>query len=133
MERVQRERDKAILDRDQVALERDQAKLDREQATLERDEAILDRDLLMAERVQDQRLQESIANCDQIKSELERLQRSPFHTAQDSRGCSPLDHRGQLDTSVVANPGVLEGGGLEFFWCSNTPDSQEPRHWKLQI
>ena len=62
-----------ILDRDQVALERDQAKLDREQATLERDEAILDRDLLMAERVQDQRLQESIANCEQIKSELERL------------------------------------------------------------
>ena len=29
----------------------------------------------MAERVQEQRLQESVANCDQIKSELERLQR----------------------------------------------------------
>ena len=75
LERAQRERDKAILDRDQAALERDQAKLDREQATLERDKAILDRDLLMAERVQEQRLQESVANCDQIKSELERLQR----------------------------------------------------------
>ena len=29
----------------------------------------------MAERVQEQTLQESVANCDQIKSELERLQR----------------------------------------------------------
>ena len=29
----------------------------------------------MAERVQEQRLQESVANCDQTKSELERLQR----------------------------------------------------------
>ena len=29
----------------------------------------------MAERVQEQRLQESVAKCDQIKSELERLQR----------------------------------------------------------
>ena len=55
----QRERDKATLDRDQAALERDQAKLDREQATLERGKAIPDRDLLMAERVQEQRLQES--------------------------------------------------------------------------
>ena len=75
LERAQREREKAILDRDQATLERDQAKLDREQAILERDKAILDRDLLMAERVQEQRLQESVANCDQIKSELERLQR----------------------------------------------------------
>ena len=75
LERAQRERDKANLDRDQAALERDQAKLDREQATIERDKAILDRDLLIAERVQDQRLQESVVNCDQIKSELERLQR----------------------------------------------------------
>ena len=75
LERAQRERDKANLDRDQAALERDQVKLDREQAVLERDKGILDRDLLMAERVQEQRLQESVANCDQIKSELERLQR----------------------------------------------------------
>ena len=36
---------------------------------------ILDRDLLMAERVKEQRLQESVANCDQINSELERLPR----------------------------------------------------------
>ena len=75
LEWAQRERDKAILDRDQATLERDQAKLDREQAILERDKATLDRELPMAERVQKQRLQESVANCDQIKSELERLQR----------------------------------------------------------
>ena len=75
LERGQRERDKAILDRDQATLERDQAKLDREQEKLEQDKAILDRDLLMAERVKEQRLQESVANCDQIKTELERLQR----------------------------------------------------------
>ena len=70
-----RSRDKAILDRDQAAYESDQAKLDHEKATLERDEAILDRDLLMAERVQKQRLQESVANCNQKKSEPERLQK----------------------------------------------------------
>ena len=39
------------------------------------DKAIPDRDLLMAEREQEQRLQEIVANCDQIKSEKERLQR----------------------------------------------------------
>ena len=63
------------LERAQAALDRDQAKLDRDQAILERNKAILDRDLLMAEREQEQRLQKSVANCDQIKSELERLQR----------------------------------------------------------
>ena len=46
----------------------------RGQAILERDKAILDRDLLMTEQVQEQGLQESVGNCDQIKSELERLQ-----------------------------------------------------------
>ena len=63
------------MDRDQAAHERDQPKLDRDQATLERDKAIFDGDLLMAERVQEQRLQECVANCEQIKSELERLQK----------------------------------------------------------
>ena len=75
LERAQGERDKANLERDQAVLGRDQAKLDRDQAILERNKAILDRDLLMAEREQEQSLQESIAKCDQIKSELERLQR----------------------------------------------------------
>ena len=50
--------------------------LDRDQAILERDKAILDRDLPMAELEQEQRLKESVANCDQIKSEMERLQRT---------------------------------------------------------
>ena len=55
--------------------ERDKADLDRDQAILERDKAILDRDLLKAKREQEQRLQENGANCDQIESEIERLQR----------------------------------------------------------
>ena len=59
LERAQRERDKTILDRDQATLERDQAKLDHEQTIFEQDKAIHDWDLLMAERVQEQRLQES--------------------------------------------------------------------------
>ena len=75
LERAQRERDKASLDRDQAALDRDRAKLDHDQAILERDKAILERDLLMAEREHEQRLQESIANCDQTKPKIERLQR----------------------------------------------------------
>ena len=74
-ERARRERDKAILDRDQAVLDRDRAKLDRDQAILERDKAILKRHLLRAERKQEQRLQERVANCDQIKSEIERLQK----------------------------------------------------------
>ena len=75
LERAQRKREKANLERDQAVLDRDQAKLDRDQTIFERNKAILDRDLLMAEREQEQRLQESVANCDQIKSEIERLQR----------------------------------------------------------
>ena len=68
LKRAQGERDKANLDRDQAILERDQA-------ILKQDNAIIDRDLLRAQREQEQRLQESVANCDQIKSEIERLQR----------------------------------------------------------
>ena len=74
MERTQRERDnanlerdKANLEKDRAVLDRDQAKLDRDQVKFEQDKSILDRDLLMAERAQEQRLQESVAHCDQIK------------------------------------------------------------------
>ena len=73
LERAQRERDKTNLERDQAVLDRDQAKLDRDQALLERNKAILDRDLLMADREQEHRLEESVAKCDQIKSEIVRL------------------------------------------------------------
>ena len=59
LERIQRERDKANLESDPAVFDRDQAKLDRDQVKLEREKAILDRDLLMAEREQEQRLQES--------------------------------------------------------------------------
>ena len=75
LKRAQREWEKANLERDQAVLGRDPAKLDRDQATHERNKAILDWDLLMAEREQEQRLQESVANCDQMKSEIEQLQR----------------------------------------------------------
>ena len=72
LERAQRERDNANLERHQAFLD---SKLDRDEAILERDKAILDRDLLREEREQEQRIQESVANCDQIKSEIKRLQR----------------------------------------------------------
>ena len=75
LERAQRERHKANLVRDQAVLDRDQAKLDREQEILDGDKANLEQDLLMAEREQEQGLEESVTNCDQIKSEVERLQR----------------------------------------------------------
>ena len=55
--------------------DRDRDNLDRDQAILERYKAILDRDLLMAEWEQEQRHQKSVANCDQMKSEIERLRR----------------------------------------------------------
>ena len=55
--------------------ERGKANLDRDKAKHERDKAIFDRDLLRAERRQEQRLRESVAKCDQIKSEIARLQR----------------------------------------------------------
>ena len=61
LERTQRERNKANLDRDQAKLERDQAKLERDQARRELD-------MLRAEQLQ------AAANCEQLKSELERIQ-----------------------------------------------------------
>ena len=74
----QREWDEANLDRDQSILVRDQAKFERDQAILERDQRILDRDLLKTDDrdllEQEQKLQESVVNSDQIKSEIERLQ-----------------------------------------------------------
>ena len=75
LERAQSQRDKANLERNQAVLDRDQAKLDRDQALVEQNKAIRDRDLLMAEREQEHRLQESVANCNQIKSEIEQQKR----------------------------------------------------------
>ena len=75
LERVQRERNKANLDRDSAKLERDQANLERDQAILERDQAGRDLDMLKAKYQQEQRVRENEANCEQLKSELEKIQR----------------------------------------------------------
>ena len=75
LEWAQRERVKANLNKDEENLERDQANLERDQAILERDQTVLDLKLVRAERYQAQKLQEKAANCEQIKSEIERLQK----------------------------------------------------------
>ncbi|XP_063720211.1 myosin-11-like [Symsagittifera roscoffensis] len=75
LERTQRERNKANLDRDQAKLERDQANLERDQAVIEKDQARRELDMLKAEHQQEQRVRENAANCEQLKSELERIQR----------------------------------------------------------
>ena len=63
------------LDRDSAKLERNQANLERDQAILERDHARRDLDMLKAEDQQEQRVRENAANCEQLKSELDRIQR----------------------------------------------------------
>ena len=75
LERAQREKNNANLDRDSAKLERNQANLERDQAILERDQARRDLDMLKAEHQQEQRVRENAANCEQLKSELERIQR----------------------------------------------------------
>ena len=67
LERTQRERNKANLDRDQANLERDQA-------VVEKDQARREFDMLNAEHQQELRVRENAANCEQLKSELERIQ-----------------------------------------------------------
>ena len=74
-ERAQRDKNKANLDRDSAKLERNQANLERDQAILERDQGRRDLDMLRAEHQQEQRVRENAANCEQLKSELERIQR----------------------------------------------------------
>ena len=74
LERTQRERNKANLDRDQAKLERDQANLERDQAAVEKDQARRELDMLKAEHLKEQRVRENAANCEQLKSELERVQ-----------------------------------------------------------
>ena len=70
-----REKNKANLDRDSAKLERDHANLERDQAILERDQARHYLDMLKAEYQQEQRVREIEANCEQLKSELEKIQR----------------------------------------------------------
>ena len=75
LKRAQREKNKANLDRDSAKLERDQANLEGDQAILERDQAQRDLEMLKAEYQQEQRVRENEANCEQLKSELEKIQR----------------------------------------------------------
>ena len=75
LERAQREKNKANLDRVCAKLERNQANLERDQAILERDQARRDLDMLRAEYQQEQRVRENAANCEQLKLELEKIQR----------------------------------------------------------
>ena len=75
LERAQREKNKANLDRDSAKLERNQANLERDRAILEKDQARRDLDLLKAKHQPEQRVRENAANCEQLKSELERIQR----------------------------------------------------------
>ena len=74
LERTQRKRKKANLDRGQAKLERDQANLERDQAVVEKDQARRELDMLKAEHQQEQKVRENAANCEQLKSELERIQ-----------------------------------------------------------
>ena len=75
LERAQRERDKVNLDRDGAKLERDQANLERDQAVLERDQARRDLSMIRAEYQQEQKVRETEASCEQLKSELKKIQR----------------------------------------------------------
>ena len=75
LERTQRERNKANLDRDQAKLKRKQAILERDQAVIEKDQARRELDMLKSGHQQEQRVRENAANCEQLKSELERIQR----------------------------------------------------------
>ena len=67
LERTRRERNRAKLDRDQ-------AKLERDQAVIESDQTRRMLETLKAESQQEQRVRENVANCEQLKSELERVQ-----------------------------------------------------------
>ena len=74
LEKTQRERNKANLDRDQAKLDRDQAQLERDQAVIERDQTRRMLEMLRAEHQQELRVRENAANCEQLKSEMERIQ-----------------------------------------------------------
>ena len=74
LEKTQRQRIKANLDRDQAKLHRDQANLERDPAVIERDQTRCVLEMLRAEQQQEQRVRENALNCEQLKSELERIQ-----------------------------------------------------------
>ena len=74
LEKTQRERNKANLDRDQAKLDREKAQLERDQAVIERDQTLRLLEMLRAEHQQELRVRENAANCEQLKSEMERIE-----------------------------------------------------------
>ena len=74
LEKTQRERNKANLDRDQAKLDQEKAQLERDQAVNERDQTLRLLEMLRAEHQQELRVRENAANCEQLKSEMERIE-----------------------------------------------------------
>ena len=74
LEKTQRERNKANLALDQAKLDREKAQLERDQAVNERDQTLRLLEMLRAEHQQELRVRENAANCEQLKSELERIE-----------------------------------------------------------
>ena len=74
LEKTQRERNKANLDRDQAKLDREKAQQERDQAVIERDQTLRLLEMLRAEHQQELRVRENAANCEQLKSEMERIE-----------------------------------------------------------
>ena len=74
LEKTQRERNKANLDLDQAKLDREKAQLERDQAVIERDQTLRLLEMLRAEHQQELRVRENAANCEQLKSEMERIE-----------------------------------------------------------
>ena len=101
LERAQRERDKSNFDRDGAKLERDQANLERDQAILERDQARRDLSIIRAEYQQAQKVRENEANCEQIKSEMEKIQRRQREFAEQKE-------RKTRTTEPAANASIPE-------------------------
>ena len=74
LEKTQKERNKANLDRDQAKLDREKVQLERDQAVNERGQTLRLLEMLRAEHQQELRVRENAANCEQLKSELERIE-----------------------------------------------------------
>ena len=74
LEKTQKERNKANLDRVQAKLNREKALLERDQAIIERDQTLRLLEILRAEHQQELRVRENAANCEQLKSEMERIE-----------------------------------------------------------
>ena len=59
--------------------------LERDQAILERDQARRDLNMIRAEYQQEQKVRENEANCEQLKSEIEKIQRGQREFAKQKQ------------------------------------------------